>query len=255
MNTILMRSFSHIVVTILLLFSPGYANAIVFNLNGSFDVNMVSGTDLIGLVDTGDKVFVEAFYDTDLAVRGEFSTVFQGVPYTFPLEGASIRYTVNNLTWQTTGLFPISVTPTAMMLLHSDGSVAATYGGPEWIGETSFSSPFGTENGRGLFMYYLPKFSTELIPANFDLPTDLTINQLAGPNFVHGAVSGIGPNGNYFFNFSSPIPEPKTYLLTLVGLGLVGLITVKRRKQPYISVFNAAFNSTNLSNARALHHQ
>jgi hypothetical protein len=153
MNTILMRSFFHVVVTALLLFSTEYANATVFNLNGSFDVSLVRGTDLIGLVNTGDKVFVEAFYDTDLAVRGDFSTALQGVPYSFPLEGAGIRYTVNNLTWQTTGLFTVSVSPVVMTLLHPDSSVAATFGGPEWLGETTIASPFGIESGRAIFMY------------------------------------------------------------------------------------------------------
>jgi len=227
------RPFLNIVGASLLFFSASYANATIFNLNGSFEVGLIRGADITGLISEGDTVFVDAFYDTDLAIPGEVTATH--AVFSFPAEGAGVRFTVDNLTWQTIGPITVSVEPVEVILNHPDGTVAATYGGPAWLGYTDgvstfMATPFGTEGGRGEFILYLPLFSTDLIP-NTDLPTNLTTDQLAGPFFVHGAVAGGGPNGDYFFNFTSSIPEPETYAMLLAGLCLLSVMTSRRLKK------------------------
>lgn len=222
------NSFFHAVISLLVLFSASHANATVFSLNGTFNVSLVRGADLTGLVNTGDKVYVEAFYDTDLNVMLDGSST-TSASYGFPAGSVGVRYTVNDLTWGTTGPLTVTVTPVDQIFFHSDGSVAATYGGPGWE-SSSIETPFGAESGSGIFILYLPQFSTALIP-NTNLPTDLTVNQLAGPDFVHGAVASLGPNGDYFFNFTSPVPEPGTYALMLAGMGMMGFIARSKRAE------------------------
>ena len=201
-----LRSLLHAAAAVLL-FSASPANAVVFSLNGTFFVDLVNGADLTGLLSQGDEVSVEAFYDTDLAVGQDGS-------FSFPAGGAGVRYTVNGLTWEAVGSMGVTVTPVESFVIHPDGTIAATFGGPLWLGGT-VETPFGTESGVGKLIIYSPLFPSELIPTT-DLPTNLTVAQLAGPNFVHGAVAGAGPNVDYFFKFTSPIPEPATYALLLV---------------------------------------
>jgi hypothetical protein len=219
------------------------AHAVIFNLNGTFQVDLVRGDDLVGLINTGDTVVVEAFYNTDLAQRVD--PVPDGVSpsagyYNFAAGEAGIKYTVNGLVWEANGPMTVAVEPRGIIQYHEDGTEAATYGGPGWLAYTdprqtafldnpgSIQTPFGMESGIGQFMLYLPTFNTPL-PSGIDLPTDLDVSQLAGPFFIHGAVAGDGPNGDYFFNFTSPVPEPETYAMMLAGLGLLGFVS-KRRK-------------------------
>src|SRR5690348_4531533 len=134
---LIQRWFFFSVAAALLLFSASSANATVFSLNGTFNVSLVRGVDLTGLVSEGDTVFVEAFYDTDLAVRGSDIPTNGGgvggsVSYSFPAGGVGVRYTVNDLMWEAVGPLTVTVTPIEQILFNSDGSVAATYGGPGW---------------------------------------------------------------------------------------------------------------------------
>lgn len=216
------------------------AHAVVYNLNGTYQVDLVRGDDLTGLINTGDDVFVEAFYDTDLAQPlPTTSDIFAG--YLFPDEAVGVRYTVNNLVWEATGPMVVEVHRESSIQHHPDGSVAATYGHIGWLGYTdqrqnpyvdfnqTIETPFGTESGSGKFMLYLPTFDTHRFNGT-ELPTDLDVTQLAGPFFVHGAAAGEGPNGAYFFNFTSPIPEPETYAMLLAGLGILGM-NARRKKR------------------------
>lgn len=216
------------------------AHAVVYNLNGTYQVDLVRGDDLVGLINTGDDVFVEAFYDTDLAQPvPTTSDIFAG--YIFPAGAVGLRYTVNDLVWETTGPMAVEIHREALTQFHTDGSVAATYGYVGWLAytnsgqnpyldtNTTMLSPFGIESGVGQWMLYLPTFETHLFNGT-ELPTDLDVTQLAGPFFVHGAAAGLGPNGDYFFNFTSPIPEPETYAMLLAGLGILG-VTARRKKR------------------------
>jgi hypothetical protein len=233
-----LRSFFRIVAAALLLIAASQVQAAVIHLDGTYFVDIVRGADIAGHISQGDEVVVEAFYDTDLAVVREDASP-QSIFYEFPVAGAGVRFTVNGLTWETAGPMTVAVTPVSVTQFHEDGSIAATYGGPQWLGYTdsrqsgtasgtAIQTPFGAESGIGKFMLYLPTFETELLPADLSLPTNLTVAQLAGPNFAHGAVAGGGPLGEYFFNFTSPVPEPSTYALMLAGLGLLGFSCRKR---------------------------
>lgn len=189
------------------------AAAVVYNLNGTYEIGIVRGADIAPLISRGDKVTVEAFYDTDLArLRADHSprTKF----YDFPANGAGVRITVNDQTWQTTGPMTVSVTPVTTSSGSADGSPGATYGGPTWEGytdprqaesgaATTIQTPFGAETGAGRFILYLPTFPSALVPKDLSLPTKLSVRQLAGPNFAHGSISGSGPKGDYFFNFTA----------------------------------------------------
>lgn len=216
----------------------GTAQAALFNLDGSFQVGFTDGADLLGMVKPGDPVKVEAFYDTSRAIPG-FSRPGR-TDYFFPSDSIGVRFTVNGHVWETTGSMILSVQPVEVALSHPDGSVAATFGGPVWLGYTdprqdefgaytTIETPFGNESGLGKFLLYLPLFPTALIPET-ELPTDLDTSQLAGPWYYHGAVAGTGPNGDYFFNITSPVPEPETYLMLLAGLAMLNLMERKNRK-------------------------
>jgi hypothetical protein len=215
----------------------GTTHAAVFNLDGSFQVGFTDGADLQGLVKAGDSVKVEAFYDTDKAIPG-FSRPGR-TDYFLPSDSIGVRFTVNGHVWETTGSMILSVQPVEVVLSHPDGSIAATFGGPVWLGYTdprqdefgaytTIETPFGKESGIGIFLLYLPLFPTALIPEG-ELPTNLDTTQLAGPWYYHGAVAGTGPNGDYFFNITSPVPEAETYALLMTGLGLLSLYSRKRR--------------------------
>lgn len=211
------------------------ANAVVFNLNGTFQVDLVRGEDIVGLINTGDDVFVEAFYDTELAQRVP-PTSDLATGYIFPEGAVGLRYTVNGLVWEATG-------PMAVEVFNGEGSVFGPFGGPQWLAYTDggqnpyldspppIQTPFGTESGRGQAMLYLPKFDSDLLNGT-ELPTDLDVSQLAGPFFIHGAAAGVGPNGDYFFNFLSPVPEPETYAMLMAGLGLLSLTARRKKRRP-----------------------
>lgn len=215
------------------------AHAIVYNLNGTYQVDSVVGDDLTGLINTGDDVFVEAFYDTDLA-QPVPTTSDLVAGYIFPEGAVGLRYTVNDLVWEAIGPMAVEVHRESSIQHHPDGSVAATYGHVGWLAYTdhrqnpymdinrTIQTPFGTESGSGKVMLYLPTFETHLFNGT-ELPIDLDVTQLAGPYFIHGAAAGEGPNGAYFFNFNSPIPEPETYAMLLAGLGILG-ISARRKK-------------------------
>lgn len=210
------------------------AHALIFNLNGTFQVQAVSGDDLTGLINPGDDVFVEAFYDTDLAQQvpgANYPALSSG--YIFPEGAVGLRYTVNDLVWEAMG-------PMAVEVFNGEGSTFGPEGYPGWLAHTHplqnayldspppIETPFGTESGVGHWMIYLPTFKSELLNGT-ELPTNLDVSQLAGPFYIHGAAAGRGPNGAYFFNFTSPIPEPETYPMLIAGLGLLSL-TARRKK-------------------------
>ncbi len=218
-------------IAALLLLSASQADAEIFHLDGTFYVNLVQGPDIEGLIHHGDPVSVEAYYDTSQATMLPGSTP-TATGYIFPSEAAGIRFTVDGLEWKTTGPMTVAVVPVEMSVNHSDGSFAASWGGPAWLGYTNalqgqfgtvttLQTPFGTESGIGKWMLYLPQFPTELVPP-VALPTNLTLDQLGGPNFTHGAAAGDGPGGDYFLNFTSPVPEPATATLMLTGLAFLG---------------------------------
>jgi hypothetical protein len=220
------------IAALFLLLSAGPASAQIFRLDGTFYVDLVRGPDIEGLIHHGDPVSVEAFYDTSQATLLPGGTP-TSTSYLFPADAAGIRFTVDGLEWRTTGPMTIGVVPMEMGVNHSDGSLAASWGGPAWLGYTdptqggfgtvtTLQTPFGAESGSGKWMLYLPQFPTEMVTPGV-LPTNLTLNQLGGPNFVHGAAAGAGPGGDYFFNFTSPVPEPSTLVLMLAGLGLLFL--------------------------------
>lgn len=245
MHPILGWLFRYAAVTLLVVALP--AQATLFHLDGTYQVSLVRGDDLTGLINPGDEVKVEAFYDTDYAqlvepfIPGPVSSAAQ--VYNFPAGRAGIRYTVNDLVWEANGPMSVAVDPRALVQFHEDGSEAATFGGPGWLAYThpfqnpylelpgSIQTPFGTESGVGQWMLYLPTFETPL-PSGTNLPTDLDVSQLAGPFFIHGSAAGEGPNGDYFFNFTSPVPEPETYAMLMAGLVLLGMRAKHKRPVP-----------------------
>ena len=211
------------------------AHATIFNLNGTFQVDLVRGDDITGLINPGDDVFVEAFYDTELAqqVPAQYD---EAAAYIFPQGAVGLRYTVNGLVWEATG-------PMAVEVFNGEGSEFGPFGGPQWLayshsGQNPYldspppiQTPFGTESGSGRWMLYLPRFDSDDLNGT-ELPTDLDVSQLAGPFFIHGAAAGVGPNGDYFFNFLSPVPEPETYAMLMAGLGLLGLTAQRKKRRP-----------------------
>lgn len=214
------------------------AHAVIFNLNGTFQVQSVRGDDLIGLINPGDDVLVEAFYDTALAQQAPSAPYIEATDYIFPEGAVGLRYTVNGLVWEAAG-------PMVVEVFNGEGSVFGPEGGPEWLAYTDWrqnpqlaspppiQTPFGTESGVGHWMIYLPTFKSELLNGT-ELPTDLDVSQLAGPFYLHGAAAGAGPNGSYFFNFTSPVPEPETYAMLMAGIGLLGLAARRRKHIPPI---------------------
>lgn len=232
--------FIHAAAAALLVGLAVPAQAAVVRLDGTFWVDYLGELGgLEGLVNAGDRVAVEAFYDPDLAVVREDQSPL-AIYYDFPAAGAGVSVTVNDLTWRTAGPLTVGLVPVSFFQSHPDGTVAATYGGPQWLAYGSprpdaalsaIESPFDASGGRATFLFYLPAFVTGLLPPDLALPTDLSTAQLAGPDFVHGAVGGSGPQGDYFFNFTSPVPEPATYVSMLAGLGLLGWVAARRRRR------------------------
>ncbi len=55
---------------------------------------------------------------------------------------------------------------------------------------------------------------------------------------VHGHLTNLGTNGSYSGNMSvSPIPEPETYAMLLVGLGFVGFKLIRRSAKDSVVSF------------------
>lgn len=222
-------------VSLFLLLACAPAQAELQSFSHDWQVQTVLGDDLAPLLAKGDRVHVDAFYDSEHATllwRDSPSNDGNTAYYSFPREYAGLSITVNGHVWRTIAPMTVGVSRVSYVVPG-----IAELGGPQWLGETveqiegilptTLETPFGSEHRSGNMIFFLPAFESKLLP-DTRLPVSLRFDQRAEPALV-GMAAGYGPTGEpYFFNFGTDgwengpiIPEPSTWAMLLGGLGLV----------------------------------
>lgn len=184
-----------------------------------------TGNHLTGRIAVGDRVHVEAFYNTDSASL-LFTRPFAAY-YAFPPGQAGLSFTINNLRWETTGPLTVSVWPVNVT------KGPERFGGPIWDGYTSeniqgivpttISSPIDVGGVRGqamLFHPIFPRLSDTNLPTSFD--------SLASTWGFTGTIAVASMSGTEYRCHFGEVPIPASLPLALSGL--LGLVAVGRKK-------------------------
>ena len=150
------------------------------------------------------------------------------------LAGSTATATLLSPDTATTYAGPVSATVGASIEFPA-GSFAPAYGsfdiGPNTI--TFFSNQFGPY-GTGTFNGYKLDFTGLAITSLSVAPGSFVPNQYYySGSSIYFSVSGQDPpGGNTIFNVGvAPVPEPATWAMMLMGLGMVGFGLRRRKKQ------------------------